>query len=102
MGKCAVYATESFQRLYSSLTKDEQEWIRRMKEQLEEQPSGKPLHCDWFREKKKYIDKRLYFLVDEEKGKILFMSFAPKKEQQKIVDFIVSNKEELLAHLRSL
>ena len=101
MGKCAVYATESFQKLYGSLTKDEQNWIKKAKEQLEEQLTGKPLHYDWFREKK-YLDKRLYFLVDEERGKVLFMSFAPKKDQQKIIDFIVCNKDELLTHLRGL
>jgi hypothetical protein len=101
MGKCVVYATESFKKLYESLTKDEQTWIKSIKEQLGDHPTGKPLHCDWFREKK-YLDKRLYFLVDEERRKILFMSFAPKKDQQKIINFIVSNKDELLTHLKNL
>ena len=101
MGKFTVYATESFQKLYESLTKDEQNWIKKVKDQLEEQLTGKPLNCDWFREKK-YLDKRLYFLVNEEKGKILFMSFAPKKDQQKIIEYIVCNKDELLMHLKNL
>jgi hypothetical protein len=61
----------------------------------------RPLHFDWFREKK-YLDKRLYFLVNEPRGKILFMAFAQKKEQQRIIDFIVDNKDELLKYLNQL
>jgi hypothetical protein len=101
MGVFEVYATESFQKLFQSLTKDEHDWIVKLKGQLEGHVTGKPLHYSWFREKK-YLDKRLYFLADEEHKKILFMAFAPKKDQQEIIDYIVVNKEELLRHLKGL
>ncbi|HLD97681.1 MAG TPA: hypothetical protein VI934_05050 [Candidatus Nanoarchaeia archaeon] len=96
-----VYATESFKKLYSTLDRSEQIWIEKMKKQLEDYPTGKPLHYDWFREKK-YLNKRLYFLIDETTKKILFTAFASKKEQQKTINFVIANKEELLNHLRNL
>jgi len=101
MAHFEVYATESFQREYRTLTKDESEWVQSIKKQLESNVTGKPLHFNWFREKK-YRDKRLYFLVDESSGKILFMAFAPKKGQQKIIDFIIQHQVELLEGLRKL
>ncbi len=101
MLKYDVYATESFQKLYKTLTKDEREWIHKIKDQLEDNPAGKPLHFNWFREKK-YSSKRLYFLVDDAGKKILFMAFASKKEQQKIIDFVLANGDELLDYLHSL
>ena len=48
-------------------------------------------------EKKKYLNKRLYFLVDYHSEKILLVSFASKKEQQNVIDFVKNNKEELLS-----
>jgi len=96
-----IYATETFKTLYPSLEKDEQRWIDKIKKNLEEYPTGKILKYNWFREKK-YGNKRLYYLIDEEKKNILFVSFASKKEQQKIIDFITLNMKELLQYLKSL
>ncbi|MEK6881775.1 MAG: hypothetical protein AABY22_19310, partial [Nanoarchaeota archaeon] len=72
-----------------------------LKENFKDYPTGKPLGYKLFREKK-YLNKRLYFLIDEESQKILFVSFAPKKEQQEIINFVKSNMKELLAYLKSL
>lgn len=96
-----IYATETFKTLYSSLEIDEQRWIDKIKKNLEEYPTGKILKYKWFREKK-YGNKRLYYLIDEEKKNILIVSFASKKEQQKIIDFVTSNMKELLLYLKSL
>jgi len=85
-----VYATESFKKLYSTLDRSEQIWIEKMKKQLEDYPTGKPLHYDWFREKK-YLNKRLYYLIEEEQKKILFLTYAPKKEQKEIIKFVRKN-----------
>ncbi len=101
MAKYAIYATDTFKKLFSALDRNEKEWIEKIKKQLEESPSGKVLHFNWFREKK-YLNKRLYYLIDEKQAKILFVSFASKKEQQKIIDFVKANMDELLEHLRSL
>ena len=72
----------------------------KMRAQLEESITGKPLRFDWFREKK-FENKRLYFLVDQERKKVLLVSFASKKDQEKIIEFIINNKEELFNLLRS-
>ena len=99
MGSYEIYSTDSFDRLFDSLDKDEQNWIKKIKLQLEKYPTGKPLQFSWFREKK-YLNKRLYFLVDEERKKVLMVSFASKKEQQKIINFIINNKDEFFNLLR--
>jgi len=101
MERYNVYATDTFKKLYSTLENSEQIWINKIKNNLEESPTGKILHFKWFREKK-YLNKRLYYLVDEEYKKILLVAFASKKEQQKIIDFIKADMEELLTYLRGL
>ena len=101
MGDYTIYATDTFKKLYASLDGNEKQWINKIKRKLEEIPTGKIIQYSWFREKK-YGNKRLYYLIDEEHRKILFISFAPKKEQQKIIDFVTANMKELLNYLRSL
>jgi len=96
-----VYATNTFEELFPTLDGSEQLWIEKIKEKLEENPTGKILHFNWFREKK-YLNKRLYFLIDGETKKILLVAFASKKEQQKVIDFIMANMQELLSYLHSL
>ena len=75
--------------------------INKIKKKLEDSATGKPLGFDWFREKK-YKNKRLYFLVDEQNKKILLVAFASKKDQQKTIDFVKENMKELLGYLRNL
>ena len=96
-----VYATDSFKKLYLTLDRSEQNWIDKIKIKLGENPTGKILHFNWFREKK-YEGKRLYFLVDDDRRKLLFVSFATKKDQQKVIDFVISHKDEFLKTLREL
>ncbi len=96
-----IYATETFKTLYHSLETDEQIWIDKIKKNLEEYPTGKILKYKWFREKR-YGNKRLYYLLNDENKKILLVSFASKKEQQKIIDFITLNMKELLSYLKNL
>lgn len=96
-----VYKTDSFKKLFETLDRDEQNWIKKINENLEESITGKPLRFNWFREKK-YLNKRLYFLVDEQRKKILLISFASKKDQQKIIDFIIDNKDEFFDLLRNI
>lgn len=101
MQKYTVYITDTFRKLFSTLDRSEQKWIEKIKSQLEENPTGKILHFNWFREKR-YLNKRLYYLVDDSSNKILFVSFASKKKQQEIIDFVKANMNELLSYLRSL
>lgn len=88
-----IYETETFSKLYEAMEKVEQEWVNKIKQQLKENPqTGKPLRSDWFREKK-FGDKRMYYLIYKDVSKILLVSFGSKREQQKIIDHIVENKE---------
>ncbi len=96
-----IFATETFKKLLPDLENSEKIWIEKIKKKLEENVTGKTLGFEWFREKK-YENKRLYFLIDEENKKILFVSFATKKEQQNIIDFIKYNMNELLDYLKKL
>lgn len=96
-----IYATETFKELYSAAENHERIWIDKTKEKLKEQSTGKPLSYSWFREKK-YGVKRLYFLIDEEQKKILFLSFSSKKEQSELIAFVKTNMQELLALLKKL
>lgn len=89
-----LFETEPFSKLFKSLDKRGQAWIVKIKTQLKINPfGGKPLHFEWFREKK-FEGKRLYFLVSEKNKKILLLAFGSKKDQQKIIDHILFNKED--------
>jgi hypothetical protein len=98
-----VYATEYFQDIFDALDGNEQQWIEGIKEQLQQSivPTGKILRFSWFREKK-FLNKRLYFLMDESTKRILFVSFAPKNEQQRVIALVLRQKDDLLSYLRRL
>lgn len=97
-----VFATDTFKEVFETLDGAEQQWITKIKHSLEqsEYPIGKILHFQWFREKK-YLNKRLFYLIDETTKRILFVAFASKKEQQDIINLTLQNKDELLLYLRS-
>lgn len=96
-----IFATETFRKIYQSLPANEKEWVDTTKENIKESPFGKPLGFPWFREKK-FLNKRLYFLIDEQLKRILLVSFASKKDQQQIIDFIKQNMKELLGLLKNI
>jgi len=88
-----IYETETFSKLYESMEKEEREWISKIKVQIKENPNvGKPLKFEWFREKK-LGNKRLYYLVYQNIERVLLVSFGSKKDQQKIIDHILMNKD---------
>ena len=91
-----IYETEAFLRLYSSLEKIEQQWIEKIKDQLQENLYiGQPLRFSWFREKR-FEGKRLYYLINETSHKAVLVAFGTKKEQKKIINHIIFNKERFL------
>lgn len=96
-----IFATDTFKEVYATLDKSEQIWITNIKVKLEENLTGKILKFAWFREKK-YLNKRLYYLIDEQSKRILFVAFASKKDQQNIINFVIVNMKELLEYLRNL
>lgn len=91
-----VYETETFSKLYSASEKKEQEWINKMKDQLAQSfHVGKPLRFEWFREKR-FENKRLFFIINEKTNKAVLLAFGTKKDQQKIINHILLNKEKYL------
>ena len=88
-----IYETETFSKLYEVMEKEEKGWVDKIKIQLKDNPDvGKPLKFEWFREKK-FGNKRLYYLIYKSLNRILIVSFGSKKEQQKIINHIIKNKE---------
>ena len=88
-----IYETETFSKLYKSMEIMERGWVDKIKLQLKENPDvGKPLRFDWFREKK-YGDKRLYYLIYQNLSRVLLVAFGSKKDQQKIIDHVLENKD---------
>lgn len=91
-----VLETEPFSEVCAALEKKEQEWIEKIKTQLAGNLNvGKPLRYDWFREKK-LDNKRLYFIINENTKKAILLAFGPKKDQQRIINHIIINKERYL------
>ena len=97
----SIYATDTFKEIYASLDKSEQNWIDKTKKKLAENPTGKILQFSWFREKK-FLNKRLFFLVDDNSKKILFVSFASKRKQQDVINFVINHRQELLNYLKNI
>lgn len=92
----AVYETETFSKLYLACENSEQQRIDKIKEQLATNLEvGKPLRYNWFREKK-LGGKRLFYIINTATSKAVLVAFGTKKEQQKIIDHIVVNKERYL------
>lgn len=96
LGMNAVHETEAFSKLCGTLEKMEQEWIDKIRNQLMDSLDvGKQLRYDWFREKK-LGNKRLYYLINAKTNKAVLLAFGAKKEQQKIINHILANKERYL------
>lgn len=67
-----------------------------MKDQLKDNLNvGKPLRYSWFREKK-FENKRLFYVMNEKTNKALLLAFGQKRQQQKVIDHIIQNKERYL------
>ncbi|MSR86472.1 hypothetical protein EXS74_03700 [Candidatus Woesearchaeota archaeon] len=94
-----IYMTEEFRKLKNKLDGSEQQWISKIMDQLQVNPSGKILCFSWFREKK-YLNKRLYYLVDEKRRNILFIAYESKKDQRSVIRNVVQKREEFLEKLR--
>jgi len=87
-----VHETVTFSKIYSAADGTEKEQIDSVRDQLKANLLvGKPLRFDWFREKK-FGNKRLFYIINEESKKAILLTFATKKEQQAIIDRVVVDK----------
>ena len=91
-----IFETQVFSKIFDSCDPQEKKWINKVKIQLTGNLKvGKPIRFVWFREKK-FMNKRLFFLINENSKKVILISFGVKKDQQKIIDHILLNKKRYL------
>lgn len=84
----SIVAMNEFLSLFKRLTKDQQNRIEKIKNQLKTNPFvGKPLGSKWFREKK-INGFRLFYLIYEKQRIVALISFSDKKLQQQTIDSI--------------
>ena len=88
-----VFIAEPLNDILKKLDKTELLFIDNIKDKLAiSLDVGKPLRYNWLREKK-FKDKRLYFIVNTHADKAILVAYGDKKEQQKIIDHVIANKE---------
>lgn len=95
-----VFITDRCSDAYNRSDYREQLWFDKAKENLKMSVTGDILRVRWFREKK-FEGKRLYFIVDDFSQRILLIAFARKKDQEKVIDEVISNMSEWFSYLRS-
>ena len=88
-----IFETEVFSKLCKDSDKTIQLWVEKVKDQLAVNIFiGKPLHFEWFREKK-FGSWRVFSIINKNHNLALLVSLGKKKDQQKIIDHIILNKE---------
>jgi len=93
-----VFETATFAKDLKQLSKSEQLQVESLKDQLAQTLDvGKPLRYSFLREKR-ITDKRVYFLVYEDKFAVLLTAISDKKTQQETIDKII----ELLPEFKKL
>ncbi len=93
-----VFQTEWCEKELGRLSKDYQNQIERIKDELAENPhQGKILTYPFFREKR-ICEKRLYYLIYDNWKAILIVWVGGKKTQQEVIDRII----ELLPEYKNL
>ncbi len=91
-----IFETETFSKLYDASDARERQWIDKIKDSLRENLGvGKPLRFDWFREKK-FGNKRLFYVINVKTKKATLIAFGEKKDQQKIIDSVIMNRDLFL------
>jgi len=94
-----IYETETFSKIYDGCDNREKKWIEDIKNSLRENLKvGKRLRFEWFREKK-LGNKRLFYIINEKNGKAILLAFGSKKEQQKIINHILENRDTYLRYV---
>ena len=84
-----ILKTELFDRKFAKLSPDVQKAIEKIRDKLKENPfEGKPLHSDFFREKK-YKKYRIYYLIYKECLILYLITISEKKDQQTAINTVM-------------
>ena len=101
MKKYGVYKTDEFNKEFDKLSNDGTNRIENMFNQLTINPYvGDQLQIRSLREKR-LNEKRIYYLVFEDLQSILMIAMSDKKDQQKMINFIVDNINVYREYLRN-
>jgi len=102
MKKYKVFRTKKFKEEEENLSKEEQDRIEKIFEQLTMNPYvGDQLQIKSLREKR-LTSKRIYYLVFEDLESVLTIALSDKKNQQKMIDFIRDNVNDYREILKKL
>ncbi len=97
-----IFITETFERDFGKLPKEEQERLEKLKEKLKINPFvGKPLGYKFFREKK-IGSKRLYYLIYENKVSVLLVAYGGKKNQQATINAIKASFKQFREEIEGI
>lgn len=97
-----VFTAEPLEEIFRKLDRSELIFIDKIRrELLTNLKIGKPLRYSWFREKR-IKGKRLYFLINLHSSKAIVVGYGDKKEQQRIINHILMNKEKYLRQISGI
>lgn len=83
-----IVRSETFKEKLKKMSKEFERQIEKIEEQLRINPYvGKPLGVKWKREKK-IGEKRIYYIIHEDKKSVSLSDISGKKDQQKTIDII--------------
>ena len=98
----SVYTTENFETETSELSNSDKFKIKRIFNQLKENPYvGDAIKYSFFREKR-LREKRIYYLIYDDLSAVLIVAFGGKKEQQETIDDVIKYLPEFRKYLENL
>ena len=98
----SVYTTENFETETSELSNSDKFKIKRIFNQLKENPYvGNQIKYKFFREKR-LKEKRIYYLIYEKLSCVLIVAFGGKKTQQKTINEVIKLFPEFSKYAKKL
>lgn len=98
--KYRVFISESLEKRINKFAPHLKGRLEKLKKSLEENPFiGKPLKHDFLREKK-WGPFRIYYLIVKDILVVFLLEFSDKKEQQKVIDDILYNLDEIISEIK--
>lgn len=95
-----VFTSDTLEKKINKFAPHLKKRLEKLKKVLEENPfTGKPLRYDFLREKK-WGPFRVYYLIVKDLLIVFILEFSDKKDQQKVIDYIVLHLEEIMLEIK--
>lgn len=94
-----VFISDTLQKKIDKFAPHLKNRLEKLKKSLEKNPTGKSLRHDYLREKK-WGPFRIYFLVIQEVLIVFLLELSGKKDQQKVINDILSNLNDIIADIK--